>query len=361
VGPLPPPAGGMANQTRQLEELLRAEGLEVRLVRTNAPCRPAWLEQLRGVRGIARLLPYLGQLRALARESEVMHVMANSGWAWSLCAAPAIRAAIRGCIPVIVNYRGGFAREFLAQSAARVVPLLRQADEVVVPSRFLQQVFAGYDVACCIIPNVVNVETFRPSSDASGATSQHIVVTRNLEAIYGIDVALRAVALLAREFPQLRLSIAGTGPERNALERLAGELGIADRVRFTGRLDVQAVAQLYRDAAIALNSSRVDNTPNSVLEAAATGIPIVSTDVGGVPYLLEHERTALLVPPDDPACMAAALTRLLRDPSLRSELTSNATRLAQSCSWAVIRQQWLDLYSRLARARGTAAVSVGVR
>src|SRR5690348_10800971 len=86
VGPLPPPPGGMANQTRQLARLLRADAIDVVLVRTNEPYRPAWVGRLRGVRAAFRLAPYVVRLARLARTCDAVHVMANSGWAWHLFA-----------------------------------------------------------------------------------------------------------------------------------------------------------------------------------------------------------------------------------------------------------------------------------
>jgi glycosyltransferase involved in cell wall biosynthesis len=120
AGPLPPPFGGMANQTRQLARLLEEEGVRVTVVRTNAPYRPAWVKNLRGIRAAFRLLPYLGKLWLESGRADVVHVMANSGWAWHLFAAPAIRIARLRGRPVVVNYRGGLAREFLARSATSV-------------------------------------------------------------------------------------------------------------------------------------------------------------------------------------------------------------------------------------------------
>ena len=240
VGPLPPPPGGMANQTRQLAALLREQGVEVRVVRTNEPVRPARVGRLRGVRGVFRLAPFLIRLNRMSRDCDVIHVMANSGWAWHLCAAPAIAIGAARRVPVVVNYRGGLAREFLRKSARSVLVTLRRAGAVVVPSRFLQEVFGEVGVYAAIIPNIVNVDTFRPSPDVR-PTGAHVVVTRNLEHLYGIDVAI-----LAAEFPDLRLLLAGTGGERASLERLAGGLGLGSVVRFTGALDVEAIAELYR-------------------------------------------------------------------------------------------------------------------
>lgn len=358
VGPLPPPPGGMANQTRQLSRLLAAEGVEVTIARTNAPYAPAWIGSLRGIRALARLLPYRRKLAALARESDVMHVMANSGWAWFLFAAPAIRAAARRGVPVIVNYRGGLAREFLARHARSVRSTLRAAGVLVVPSRFLQEVFAGYGLSARIIPNVVDIERFRGRAQQNRAlqdrvgAGNHVVIVRNLEAIYGVDTAIRAFAAMRNHLPASTLSVAGSGPERPTLERLASELGVSDAIRFTGRLEVAEVAALYASADVALNPSRADNMPNSLLEAAASGVPIVSTNVGGVPHLVEHGVSAWLVPPDDPQQMAQGLARVLQDEALRNRLRHHASELARRCSWSEVGPQWLQLYGELAAGKG---------
>src|SRR5215472_2658947 len=89
VGPLPPPEGGMANQTRQLANLLAGAGLKVEVVQANAPYRPQWVGRVRVLRAAFRLFPYLGQLWRCAAHCDLFHVMANSGWAWHLVAAPA--------------------------------------------------------------------------------------------------------------------------------------------------------------------------------------------------------------------------------------------------------------------------------
>ena len=170
--------------------------MTVELLQTNAPYRPAWIGKLRGVRAAFRLVPYLLSIFRAAGKADVVHVMANSGWAWHLVAAPAIRIAHWRGLPVVVNYRGGLAAEFLAGQGARVRRSMRRAAALVVPTRFLQEIFAQYDMPAQTIPNVVDVTTFRPAEPrpSTAATAPHIVVTRNLEQIYGNDVALRAFA-----------------------------------------------------------------------------------------------------------------------------------------------------------------------
>lgn len=351
VGPLPPPSGGMANQTRQLSQLLSAEGVAVTLVQTNEPYRPEWVGRVPVLRALFRLVPYLVRLWRAAADVDVVHVMANSGWAWHLFAAPAIRIAKFRRRPVIVNYRGGLAEEFLARAARSVVRMLA-GTRLVVPSPFLEEVFRRHGIDSQIVPNVVDLERFRPPTPDRPWPTQapHIVVARNLEAIYGIDLALRAVALAVPRHPGLQMSIAGSGPELGSLQSLSRELGIIERVRFTGRLDVAEMARLYQSADLVLNPSRVDNTPNSILEALACGVPVVSTNVGGIPFLVQHRYTAWLAEPESPEALAAGMLEVLSDAALRETLVANGLVLARSCAWPVVRRQWLAAYREVRAA-----------
>ncbi|MBI2527078.1 MAG: glycosyltransferase family 4 protein [Candidatus Rokubacteria bacterium] len=349
VGPLPPPSGGMANQTEQLARLLQEEGSHVRLVATNAPYRPAWIGRLRGVRALWRLGAYRRALRRALPGAGLVHVMANSGWAWHLRAAPAIRAARRAGVPVVVNYRGGEAEVFFARSFRWVEPTLRQADAVIVPSGFLEAVFSRRGIAVHIVPNVIDLHRFRPASPRPAGPAPHVVVARNLEAIYDIPTALRAFATLRTAFPGARLSVAGSGPLRSQLRDLARDLGIAAAVTFTGRLDNARMAGLYAGADLVLNPSRADNMPISILEALASGVPVVSTNVGGVPFLVEDGRTALLVPPGDPQAMAASTMRILGEPALAASLRGAGLEAIQHYAWPAVRERLLAVYG-LARS-----------
>src|SRR5215831_4762780 len=137
VGPMPPPFGGMANQCEQLVRLLRAEGLHVDLVRTNTPYQPEWVAQVRYVRALFRLVPFLIRLWKAAGKAQLMHVLANSGWAWHLCASPAIFVARLRGTPVIVNYRGGYAETFFGTAPRHVLKTLAKAELRVAPSATL--------------------------------------------------------------------------------------------------------------------------------------------------------------------------------------------------------------------------------
>ncbi|NDP41111.1 MAG: glycosyltransferase family 4 protein [Aromatoleum sp.] len=344
VGPLPPPSGGMANQTRQLARLLREAGLVVEIVQVNRPYAPAWIERVSGVRALFRLLPYAARLWRCAGRVDVFHVMANSGWAWHLFAAPAVWIARLRGVPAVVNYRGGELAAFLERQIRWVRPTLARAAAIVVPSGFLQEVFARWRVRAEIVPNIIDLSRFAPGSRDPAALD--VLVSRNLEDIYDIATAIEAFAAIRALHPQARLTIAGSGPRRADLEALCAKLALGAAVRFTGRVDNEQMPDLYRSADVLLNPSLVDNMPISLLEAMASGTPIVTTNVGGIPFLVEDGRTALLVEPRQPQAMAAAVLRLIDDPALATRLSDAGLAAARNYTWPKVRPRLFDVYAR---------------
>ena len=332
VGPLPPPSGGMANQTRQLAELLTAAGALVTTVQVNAPYQPAWVGGVPVLRSVFRLVPFLFKLWHTAGKADLFHVMANSGWAWHLFAAPAVWVARSRGVPVVVNYRGGEAAEFLDNSASLVRFTMRQTRALVVPSGFLQGVFAGFDMPASIVPNIIDLSRFH-ARDPVRTGAPHLVVTRNLEPLYDNLTAIRAFQIVQAKFPQARLTIAGSGPEAQRLRQSVQDIGLTHAVQFAGRLERDAMAALYRSADIMLNPSLADNMPNSVLEAWASGVPVVSTNVGGIPHLAQDGVTAALVPPADPIAMAQACIALLSDDLLWQQRAQAGLQEAQRYTW----------------------------
>jgi glycosyltransferase involved in cell wall biosynthesis len=346
VGPLPPPAGGMSDQVIQLSELLRQEGALVDVVQTNPPYRPAWVGSIRGLRALVRLVPYAVALWRAARAADVFHVMANSGWAWHLFATPAIWVARLRDVPCIVVYHGGEADAFLSRSASLVAPTLRSASVLVVPSGYLQRVFEAHGLKSRIVPNVVDLSLFRPgAARLSGAP--HVVVARNLEPLYDIPTALRAFAQIRQRTVGATMTIAGSGSERDPLARMADELGLEGAVRFAGRLSRDEMAELLARADLMLNPSTVDNMPVSILEAMASGVPVVSTRVGGIPYLLDDERTALLVEARNPSAMADAASRLLRDKALAQRIRDAAAADVRQYAWPRVRGLFAAVYDEV--------------
>jgi len=338
----------MANQTLQLAGLLRTAGADVSLVQVNAPYRPAWVSRLQGVRALFRLFPYIWQLWRTAGKVRLFHIMANSGWSWHLFAAPAIWIGWFRGVRVIVNYRGGEAEEFFSRSFRWLRPSLEKVTTVIVPSGFLADVFKRRDVDTRIVPNIVNLDRFTTSGRQMHTRKNagpQLLVTRNLEPLYDIDTALHVLQQVRKSFPEASMTICGSGPERDRLMTLAQRLEVDSAVVFTGRVENEQIAGLYQSADVMVNPSLADNMPNSVLEALASGVPVVSTHVGGVPYLVQHEKTALLVPPGNVDAMAKAVIRLLEDPELADHLVTSGLAEIQQYTWPNVREELQSVYA----------------
>ena len=273
--------------------------------------------------------------------------MANSGWSWHLFAAPAIWIAKWRGKKVLVNYRGGEADTFFLRAMTWVKLSLNKADAIVVPSRFLAEVFGKWGYATQIVPNIINLDRFTPDPSSKNRTAPHLLVARNLEPLYDNATALRAFSVVKQRYPDARLTIAGSGPEREALQQQAHSLGIGEAVKFAGRVENSEMPMLYKAVTIALNPSLADNMPISILEALASGVPVVSTNVGGVPYLVEDEPHALLVPPGDHDAMAAACLRLLADPGLADKLVAAGQKHVREFAWSQVKGKLFAVYEGL--------------
>ena len=354
VGPVPPPHGGMANQTLQLADLLRSEGATVELVEVNAPYSPRWVGRIPVLRAGFRLLPFLARLWRAAGRADIVHVMASSGWSWHLAAAPAVWIGRRRRVAVVLNYRGGGAAEFFRRSMTWVRPTLERCSVLVVPSPFLERVFRGYGFSAAVVPNIVDLRRFTPAESAARPSERpgegpHLIVARNLEPVYDIGTALRAFGIIRKHMEGARMSIAGSGVARGELEALAAELDLEDSVAFTGRLENPQMANLYRNADLVLNPSLVDNMPISILEALASGVPVVSTNVGGIPDLVGDVGAAKLVAPRDPEAMANAALQLLTDSALRSSQVQAGLKHVRRFTWEEVRGGLLGAYARAVR------------
>ena len=335
--------GGQGVQARALATALRKDGHEVTLVPINPPFPPGlrWLRRCPYVRTLLNQALFLPSLIRL-RGADVVHVFSASYWSFLLAPVPAIVAARALGKRVVLHYHSGEAEDHLARFGILVHPWLRLADEIVVPSEYLRAIFARHGHRARVIPNIVDTSSFRYRERRP--LRPRLLSTRNLEAYYRVDSTLRAFALLRSRHPGATLLIAGTGSEEARLRRLAGELG-AEGVRFVGRVEPDAMPGLCDDADIFVNSSVVDNQPVSVLEAFAAGLPVVSTGAGDISSMVRDEETGLIVPPNDPPAMAAAIESLLREPDRAVLMARRARDEVARYTWPHVGRHWPEIYS----------------
>jgi glycosyltransferase involved in cell wall biosynthesis len=346
-----PSLGILGGHSVQAAELLARwkddPAVEAWLVPVN-PAPPRWLAgaaRIKYVRTLVTQLTYWPLLwRELAR-ADVVHVFAAAYTSFLLAPVPA--AAVAACLgrPVLLNYHSGEAPDHLRRSrVARFV--LRRVAANVVQSRFLVDVFHGFGLPAEAIANVVDRERF--AYRERERIAPRILSTRNLEPNYNVAATLRAFARIQARRPDATLTLVGAGSQAAALEALARGLGLR-QVTFTGRVAPHEMARYYADAGVYVQTPAVDNMPLSVLEAFASGVPVVSTDIGGVSAILTPGVHGLLAPPGDDAAIADAVLRLLDDPALARRLAAAAYRSTQAFTWDVVRERWLAAYARLAR------------
>ncbi len=341
--------GGQGVQARALTDVLRRDQYSVTLVPINPrfPKSLQWLRRFRYVRTVLSEALYLLRLAEL-RHADVVHIFSASYWSFLLAPAPAILAAKLLRKPVILHYHSGEAADHLARWRWSVAPFLRLVDAIVVPSSYLQKIFAWHGYRASVIPNLVD-KTHFPYRERVPLRPRLLSV-RNLERHYRVDNTIRAFARVKALFPEATLTIVGEGTQDPELQRLVNELGIHD-VQFTGPIDPDSLPAVYDAADIFLNSSVVDNQPVSILEAFASGLPVISTPTGDIAAMLRGGEAGLLIEPEDPAAMADAVTRLLSEPTLSLRVARRAREEAEKYAWPRVREQWTTLYAELAAAR----------
>ncbi len=342
--------GGQAVQAQRLVDAWRRDpDVDAWLVPIN-PAPPAWLEplyRLKYIRTVLTQLLYWPLLVAELRRADVVHVFSASYFSFLLAPLPAVVVARLLRKPVLVNYRSGEAPDHLARSAiARAI--LRHVDRVVVPSRFLVDVMARFDIAASIISNIVDLKRFR--FRRREPLRPRLLSTRNFEPLYNVACTIRAFARLQARHPEASLTLVGAGSEEPALRALVATRGLR-HVTFAGAVPPPDIPRYYADADIYVQTPRIDNMPASILEAFASGLPVVATNIGGVPAMLTDDVHGLLVPDDDDTAVAAAVDRLLNDGALAARLATDAYAACDSYQWAAVRDQWVALYRELAGSR----------
>jgi glycosyltransferase involved in cell wall biosynthesis len=250
--------------------------------------------------------------------------------------------------PVILTLHGGNLPEFSKVNGRRVSHLLNAADHITAPSRYLLENMKVYRSDLQLLPNPIDISKYPYHLRTS--LSARMLYLRALHRIYNPSLAVRTLEILRSD--EIEVSLAMVGPDKGdgtleELQQLIDDIGVVDQVSLIGAIPKSEVPIIMNEYDIFINTTNVDNTPISVIEAMACGLCVVSTNVGGIPYLLTHEHDALLVPPNDPEAMADAVRRILTEPGLAERLSRNARTTAEQFDWASILPQWETLLTQV--------------
>ncbi len=344
VGPALPLVGGQSIQaSRLLEKIKSDEILDAGFVAINPKFLPS-LQKIKYLRTIVTTVAYVFHLLRQIPRYQIIHIFSASFWSFLIAPAPAVIIAKIFGKKVLLNYHSGFAEEHLREWPRTALPLIRRCDLVVTPSRYLVDIFAKFGIDAVPVSNFVGIEDFK---FRKRKTLRPVFLSnRNFEDLYNVAGTIDAFAAIQAEYPEAELIIAGDGPLKAEIRGQVKRLGLRN-VEFAGQVSEKEMAMLYDRTDIYLNASNVDNMPISILEAYSSGTPVVSTDSGGIPYILEHEVSGLLVSKGDSKSLAEQAMRLLKEPELAANIASNAQKEMEKYSWEGIGADWLRIYKEL--------------
>jgi glycosyltransferase involved in cell wall biosynthesis len=327
--------GRVTSQGEILADLFAAAGYEVRAA-SRHPNR------------YVRLLDAAAALIRWRRDVDVVLLQSYSGPSFVMVDTVSALARLLGRT-VVFHLHGGAFPTFFARYPRWSRRVLARANAFAAPSSYLAAAVQPYGYASRVIRNVIDLPSY--PFRLRERVAPRLFWMRSFHAIYNPTMALRVLARLRATYPEASLVMAGQDDGLLATVRAEAEqMGLGDSVRFPGFLDH---AGKIREggaggADVFINTNRVDNTPVAVIEAAAMGLPVVATNVGGVSHLLHEGETGLLVPDDDDAGMAAAIARLIEEPSLAARLSANGRALAERSAWESVRAEWEQLFADLA-------------
>jgi len=257
-----------------------------------------------------------------------------------------------GC-KVVLHLHGGALPEFFARFPRWTRRVLDRAHAMVAPSPFLAEAVVPYGHRARVIHNVIELGDY--PFTLRRRVRPRLFWMRTFHPLYNPIMALRVLERVKRVHPDASLTMGGQDKGLMAEVRSEAErMGLGDSLRLCGFLDQDGKRREGgpEGADIYINTNHVDNTPVAVIEAAALGLPVVATRVGGVEHLLRDGETGLLVDDDDDAAMAAAVLRLIDEPGLAERLSANGRALAEGSAWDQVHADWQRLFGELAPPRG---------
>lgn len=325
IGNYQPSVGGISGQIEVLYQCLQKEGIACAIFSTKGSL-------------LKRLLLFFKLLRT-ARFYDVLHIHGCSEWGF----LPIVYGVIVGKLwhkRIVVTYHGGGADEYFSKQSKFVKRWLNRADTVIVLNGYLEKVFKHYEIPCVVIPNIVEFSEVPQRVAHEGV---RFISVRHLRPLYNIPCILQAYRNVREQYENCSLTILGQGPEREELEQLVKEQHIPD-VTFVGQVPNTEMMRYLSESDIMLSAPHIDNMPVSVLEAMNAGVLVISSRVGGVPYIIEEDKTGLFFTDDKVEELAEKMIWTIEHPKEREQMTQKAQKDVQEYTWKNVKNQIFNLY-----------------
>lgn len=243
---------------------------------------------------------------------------------------------------IIITYHGGDADKFLRKNFNYVKWFFNQANHIIVLSGFLKEIFDKYGIISTIIPNVVALS--KSQTIERKDISPNFISIRHLSPLYNIQLILQAFKNVKEEYPNATLVVLGDGPSRLELENWVKNQNLSD-VTFVGQVQSSTIYDYLNNADIMISAPLTDNMPLSLLEAMNAGLLVISSNVGGVPYMIESNVSGYLFQSNNTKDLTDKMISAIKYPSKTLEMIHNAKTSLPRYQWTNIKPMLLNLYT----------------
>lgn len=321
-----PGVGGISGQVELLQKHLREEGHSAEVFSTKGP--------------VLWRLGLFHRLRQEAKPYDVLHIHCCSGWGF-LPAVVGVTVGRQLGKRIVLTYHGGGGGRFFERHPRLVKHYLTRTDQNIVLSGFLAKVFERHGLPYTVIPNIIDLDTslFRQRE----SLRPNFICTRAHETLYNIPCILRAFQKVRTKFPEATLTLVGDGSQHNALVDTVKEMELKN-VTFTGRVPNNEIYTYLDRSDILLSAPTVDNMPVSLLEAMNAGLLVLSSNVGGVPCMIEDGKTGHLFPSDDSKTLASLMIQAVDRPAESAAIIHNAHQAVDKYRWENIKDKLYQTY-----------------
>lgn len=321
-----PKVGGISGQVDILQKMLQTDGHTAEVFSTKA----SFLRRM--------LLPF--KLRSKGKDFDVFHIHCCSNWGF-LPAVVGVSVGRRLGKRIVLTYHGGGGEKFFDRHPKLVRHFLTRTDANIVLSGFLAQVFEKHGLPFVTIPNILELDDSRFRQREM--LQPNYICTRAHEPLYNIPCILRAFHKVQSIRPEATLTLVGGGSEHENLVQMAKELGLQN-VTFTGRVANEDIYTYLDRADIMLSAPTVDNMPVSLLEAMNAGLLVISSKVGGVPYMVKNNNTGLLFDSDDSDALAGKMLWAVDNQTISRAIALQGHKAVSRYRWENIKEQLYETY-----------------
>lgn len=321
-----PGTGGISGQVEKIHACLDGDGID---------------NGVFSVKGLAvyRIKAFF-KLFKEGRKYDVFHIHTCSGGGF----ISAVMGILVGrCLNkrIVLTYHGGDGRRFFEKHPGFVRWFLLRTDVNIALSGFIGGVFEDFDIPHVEIPNIIELDASHFKERK--VINPNFISIRTLSPLYNIECILDAFGMVKKQIPEATLTIVGDGPSREELEKKVADMNLRD-VCFVGRIDNSEIYRYLERADVMVSSPVIDNMPVSVLEGMNAGLLVISSNVGGVPYMIDDGVNGLLFCSKNEEALAEKMIYAVKEQEKTRSMIKKAYRSLGKYTWESVKRELLPLY-----------------